>query len=130
MRVQFARGKSDALTKLEGTYVPRERGSGVDNRIKSNAASKAAAVVKNLKAMDQPNQILFLQNLPEDTDINTLKLLFGQLPGFKELRTIPKRSDIAFVEYESESYSKSAKESLQGFKITPAHALKINYAKK
>ncbi|KAF1744789.1 hypothetical protein MXB_4267 [Myxobolus squamalis] len=80
--------------------------------------------------MDQPNQILFLQNLPEQANINTLKVLFGQLPGFKEVRMVPNRNDIAFVEYESESYASAAKESLQGFKITATHPLKINYAKK
>ena len=40
------------------------------------------------------------------------------------------RSDIAFVEFETELQSSEAKNSLQGFKITPTCAMSIAYAKK
>ena len=53
-----------------------------------------------------------------------------RFPGFKEVRLVPGRSDIAFVEFESEMQSTEAKSSLQGFKITPTHAMSIAYAKK
>ena len=43
---------------------------------------------------------------------------------------MPGRSDIAFVEFETELQSTEAKNSLQGFKITPTHAMNIAYAKK
>ena len=53
-----------------------------------------------------------------------------RFPGFKEVRLVPGRSDIAFVEFENEVQSGTAKEALQGFRITPSHAMKISYAKK
>ena len=53
-----------------------------------------------------------------------------RFPGFKEVRLVPGRSDIAFVEFENEVQSGTAKEALQGFRITPSRAMKITYAKK
>lgn len=77
-----------------------------------------------------PNQILFLTNLPEETNEMMLSMLFNQFPGFKEVRLVPGRHDIAFVEFENEVLSAAAKDALQGFKITPTHAMKISFAKK
>lgn len=77
-----------------------------------------------------PNLILFLTNLPEETNEMMLSMLFNQFPGFKEVRLVPGRHDIAFVEFENEMQSSAAKDALQGFKITPTHAMKISFAKK
>lgn len=57
-------------------------------------------------------------------------LSFNRFPGFKEVRLVPNRHDIAFVEFANEMQSAAAKEALQGFKITPTHAMKITFAKK
>lgn len=57
-------------------------------------------------------------------------MYFFRFPGFKEVRLVPNRHDIAFVEFENELQSASAKDALQGFKITPTHAMKISFAKK
>ena len=105
-----------------------------------------------------PNQILFLTNLPEETNEMMLSMLFNQVdiipqivdiiinrcllkgvisllllfqfPGFKEVRLVPGRHDIAFVEFETEMQSAAARDALQGFKITPTTAIKISFAKK
>lgn len=53
-----------------------------------------------------------------------------RFPGLQEVRLVPGRTDIAFVEYDSESHSTDAMSSLQGFKIVPTHAMRITYAKK
>jgi U2 small nuclear ribonucleoprotein B'' len=37
---------------------------------------------------------------------------------------------LAFVEFHNEFQATRAMESLQGFKVTPAHAMQISYAKK
>lgn len=54
----------------------------------------------------------------------------NRFPGFKEVRTVPGRTDIAFVEFESDQLAANAKDALQGFKITPTHAMKITFGKK
>uniref|UniRef100_A0A8C5WMQ8 U1 small nuclear ribonucleoprotein A n=1 Tax=Leptobrachium leishanense TaxID=445787 RepID=A0A8C5WMQ8_9ANUR len=77
-----------------------------------------------------PNHILFLTNLPEETNELMLSMLFNQFPGFKEVRLVPGRHDIAFVEFENEVQAGAARESLQGFKITQSNSMKISFAKK
>ena len=63
--------------------------------------------------------------------INFYQLFFFfRFQGFKEVRLVPGRHDIAFVEFENEVQSAAARDSLQGFKITPTHAMKISFAKK
>lgn len=77
-----------------------------------------------------PNKILFCTNLPEETTEDMLKMLFNQFGGLKEVRLVPGRQDIAFVEYENEFQATTAKDALQNFKITPNQAMKVNFAKK
>lgn len=77
-----------------------------------------------------PNHILFLTNLPEETNELMLSMLFNQFPGFKEVRLVPGRHDIAFVEFDNEVQAGAAREALQGFKITQTNAMKISFAKK
>jgi len=57
-----------------------------------------------------PNKILFIQNIPEDYGVESLTGLFGRYAGFKEVRTVPGRTNIAFVEYENEQSAIDAKQ--------------------
>ena len=47
-----------------------------------------------------PNPILFVENLPEQATEMMLSMLFQQFPGYKEVRLVPGKKGIAFVEYE------------------------------
>lgn len=58
----------------------------------------AQAAIQSSNAEQPPNQILFLTNLPDETNEMMLSMLFNQFPGFKEVRLVPGRHDIAFVE--------------------------------
>ena len=53
-----------------------------------------------------------------------------RFPGFKEVRLVPGRHDIAFVEFDNEVQAGAARDALQGFKITQNNAMKISFAKK
>lgn len=68
--------------------------------------------------------------LPLFCKVTDILQFFYRFPGFKEVRLVPGRHDIAFVEFENEVQSGAAKDALQGFKITPSNAMKISYAKK
>jgi len=147
MRVQYGKSESDAVAKLKGTWKPdgtRRKDPALRKAKKTKAAAKAAALEKAAGGAtvngegDQgdsgpeqpPNQILFLTRLPEETNEMMLQMLFNQFPGFKEVRLVPGRSDIAFVEFDSDAQSTAARSALQGFKITPTHAMRISFAKK
>ncbi|PKX97476.1 U1A/U2B"/SNF family RNA-binding protein [Aspergillus novofumigatus IBT 16806] len=58
-----------------------------------------------------PNKILFLRDLPDTADQESLTAIFGRFEGFQEVRLVPGRKGIAFVEYENESGAISAKEA-------------------
>lgn len=136
MRIQYAKTDSDVIAKIKGTFQERPK------KIRPPVSKEEDAPKKKKKNKDPnrvpggnnaeqpPNQILFLTNLPEETSETMLSVLFTQFPGFKEVRLVPNRHDIAFVEFENELQSGSAKDALQGFKLTPAHAMKISFAKK
>ncbi|VDD75935.1 unnamed protein product [Mesocestoides corti] len=60
-----------------------------------------------------PNKILFLTNLPEDANEAMLGMLFAPFVGFREIRMVPSRHDIAFVEFST-------------MDIRPNHTLYVN----
>ena len=64
-----------------------------------------------------PNKILFLRELPESYDAERLSAIFASFEGFKEVRTVPNRKGIAFVEYEGEQGAISAKEATGGMQL-------------
>lgn len=49
--------------------------------------------------------------------------------GYKEARLVPSKPGISFVDFENEMQASVALSGLQGFKITPQHAMRITYAK-
>lgn len=59
-----------------------------------------------------------------------LGFVLRRFPGFKEVRLVPGKHDISFVEFESDTQAGVAKDALQGFRITATCAMKITYAKK
>ncbi|KAF3066535.1 hypothetical protein GL218_09030 [Daldinia childiae] len=65
-----------------------------------------------------PNKILFVQNLPDDYhDIEALTGIFGRFEGFREVRLVPGRKGIAFIEYEAEAGAITAKENTAGMAL-------------
>ncbi|KAI9675166.1 MAG: hypothetical protein M1829_003526 [Trizodia sp. TS-e1964] len=87
--------------------VKTTRGAG----LKSSNPGAAAVVPDEYLP---PNKILFVQNLPEHFDTDGLASIFGQFEGFKEIRLVPGRKGLAFVEYETETGAISAKENTAG----------------
>uniref|UniRef100_A0A8C6ILF7 RRM domain-containing protein n=1 Tax=Mus spicilegus TaxID=10103 RepID=A0A8C6ILF7_MUSSI len=118
MHIQYAKTDSDIIAKMKGTFEERDR-----KREKRKPKSQETPA-------NPPNHILFLTNLPEETNELMLSMLFTQFPGFKEVRLVPGRHDITFVEFDNEVQAGTAGDALQGFKITQNNAMKISLAKK
>ncbi|KAI4537943.1 hypothetical protein MJG53_020888 [Ovis ammon polii x Ovis aries] len=130
MRIQYAKTDSDIISKMRGTFADKEKKK---EKKKAKTVEQTATTVNKKPGQVPdypPNYILFLNNLPEETNEMMLSMLFNQFPGFKEVRLVPGRHDIAFVEFENDGQAGAARDALQGFKITPSHAMKITYAKK
>ncbi|KAF4591509.1 hypothetical protein GQ602_001808 [Ophiocordyceps camponoti-floridani] len=64
-----------------------------------------------------PNKILFVQNISEDYDVEALTAVFRRFEGFREIRMVPGRRGIAFVEYEAEQGAIAAKENVAGLTL-------------
>ncbi|GAA5829891.1 hypothetical protein JCM11251_007923 [Rhodosporidiobolus azoricus] len=85
-----------------------------------------------------PNKILFVQNLPDDTTKESLEALFRPYPNLIEVRTIPGRKNIAFVEFADEPSSGVARDALHNSKFSGTGGLgaedglkiKVTFAKK
>ncbi|XP_069759719.1 U2 small nuclear ribonucleoprotein B'' [Narcine bancroftii] len=148
MRIQYAKTDSDLVSKMRGTFADKEKkkekkkaktqeqvaankkaNQGTTQTATANSNQTTSSAAQQVPD-NPPNYILFLTNLPEETNEMMLSMLFNQFPGFKEVRLVPGRHDIAFVEFENEGQAGAARDALQGFRITPSHAMKITYAKK
>jgi len=144
MNISFAKSKSDAVAKLDGTYTEKKK---VEKRkvIEEEAgAPKKSSKAKEPKVKKEkseggsnlqprpapPNKILFIENLPEQVNEMMLSMLFQQFPGYKEVRLVPGKKGIAFVEFEDEVQAGVAMEGLQMFKIAPEIHMVISFAKK
>ncbi|CAO2626299.1 U1 small nuclear ribonucleoprotein A [Lemmus lemmus] len=147
MRIQYAKTDSDIIAKMKGTFVERDRKRekrkpksqetpAAKKAVQGGAAAPVVGAVQPVPVSQEqlsenpPNHILFLTNLPEETNELMLSMLFNQFPGFKEVRLVPGRHDIAFVEFDNEVQAGAARDALQGFKITQNNAMKISFAKK
>lgn len=134
LRLYYAKTEADTITKQRGTFVQRPAKPKLEIKKKEKSHTNCGASGDSRmmqEVVDQePNKILFITNLPEETNESMLTLLFNQFPGFKEVRLIPGRSDIAFVEFENEYLSGTAKDALNGFSLSPTHKMRITFAKK
>jgi len=79
------------------------------------SGTNAAAVIPDEYL--PPNKILFLRDLPESYEADGLSRIFSRFEGFREVRMVPGRRGIAFVEYEAEAGAISAKEATAGMQL-------------
>jgi RNA recognition motif. (a.k.a. RRM, RBD, or RNP domain) len=79
------------------------------------SGTNAAAVIPDEYL--PPNKILFLRDLPESYEADDLSRIFSRFEGFREVRMVPGRRGIAFVEYEAEAGAISAKEATAGMQL-------------
>lgn len=76
------------------------------------------------------NNIFCLQKLPEAITQQQLVDLFQRYPGFREVCMIPTKKPIAFVEYDNELQSATAKSELSGHLFGSDQDMKVTFARK
>lgn len=156
MQLSFAKTRSEAVVKslspsefetFHAERVKQKKRSRWDNPVKkklklkkeqmsAGAQPEPAApgprrpVVQMPDEYLPPNKILFLQNLPVDITKDTLMNLFSRFDNLYEVRMIPTKKDIAFVEYVDEASATVAKEALHNYKLDGEAKIKVTYARK
>lgn len=139
-RIAYAKTKSDATAKLDGTFNEDE----VENRKKrrremskgdgavlaeANKPKPPGATTTGTVSAPTSNQTLFVENLPKEANEGMLLLVFQKFPGLKEVRLVPHKPGIAFVEYDNEQGATAAMMGLQGFKLATDKPMAISFAK-
>ncbi|TFK42259.1 RNA binding protein [Crucibulum laeve] len=154
MQISFARTRSDAVVKKVDSGHYDEHKARRDEHKKTTrytnplkqkfrakrmaaevdgAAAAPAPKRPNVQMPDEylpPNKILFLQNLPESVTKDQLLALFSQYPNLYEVRLIPSKKDIAFVEFIDEGSAGVAKDALHNYKLDGENKIKITFARK
>ena len=143
MRIAFAKAKSDVVAKADGSFVQREKrkrepppaAKAPPAARAIEGAGAAAAPSANKKQATEPvnttpSNVLFAQALPDDCNDMMLSILFQQYTGFKEVRMVPGKKGIAFVEFADETQASLALQGLNNFKLTPTDILKLSFAKR
>ena len=141
-RIQFSKDKSDAVSKAEGTYKPRAKRAledadgDTDLRASKKATSGAAGSAEPVMIPAPPrpehippNNVLLASNVPNDFDVESLKALFSEYPGFTDLRPVAGRG-MAFVEFSTSVAATPALQGLHNYKLSDTQYMSLSYAKK
>ncbi|KUI55098.1 hypothetical protein VP1G_02553 [Cytospora mali] len=129
MQVALAKSRSDATVQRFGTeeeFELHKRRRTAEKGAGLKPTGPAAATVVPDEYLP-PNKILFVQNLPDDVDAATLTNVFGRFEGFREVRLVPGRRGIAFIEYENEAGAITAKENTAGMQLNGGKSIKVTY---
>ncbi|KAG8737416.1 hypothetical protein FRC10_008195 [Ceratobasidium sp. 414] len=134
MQISFAKSRSDAVVKtLDQEHFEQHHAARVAKKPTNPSATAPAPRRAAVQMPDEylpPNKILFLQNLPIDVHRDQLMALFGQYPGLSDVRMIPTKKDIAFVEFVDEATATVAKDALHNYKLDGEGKIKITFARK
>lgn len=76
-----------------------------------------------------PNKVLLLQNIPQEVNADVLTQIFEAFSGFQEVRMVPGRRGIAFVEYDSDREATVAKNGTTGMSLS-GNQIKVTFARK
>ncbi|KHN99277.1 small nuclear ribonucleoprotein [Metarhizium album ARSEF 1941] len=122
-----------ALEAADNERQPK-RGAGTTTDVRPSKLFRPSGLKSTGPAASQvipdeylpPNKILFLQNIPDTYGVDALGAIFGRFEGFREIRLVPGRRGIAFVEYEAEQGAIDAKENTSGMKLGDV-SIKVTY---
>lgn len=79
-----------------------------------------------------PNNILYLSSLPAGATEVRLNNIFREFSGYVEVRMVPARSDIAFIDFETEDQAAVARQATDGMEIgsNSDEKLRVSFARR
>ena len=82
MRISYSKTDSDMIAKMKGTYKDRAiKSAGAEKmkKLKKTKPGKPDSALQDGSSNVPPNEILFVTNLPEETNEMMLGMLFNQV---------------------------------------------------
>ena len=125
IRASAEAANAERNSKREAAAVPESR----PNKLSKTSGLKSTGAAPSTLVPDEylpPNKTLFLQNISDGYGIEALSAIYGRFEGFREVRLVPGRQGIAFVEYDTEQGAIAAKESTSGMKMGDS-AVRVTY---
>ena len=126
-RRQAAEQQAEAAQKLKRTAGAEAASTAKPAKLARGSGLKSTATTAVVP--DEylpPNKILFVQNVPDDYEVEGLTSIFSRFEGFKEVRLVPGRKGLAFVEYDAEQGAISAKETTAAM-VLEGKPIKVTY---
>lgn len=102
----------------------------------STTFTASSTATTSSQILELPNRTLFIQQLPPTTPLSNnvqalLSGLFRRFPGFDEVRMVPGRTDVAFVEFGSEVQAAQARKATDRAILIPGWApLSVAFARR
>jgi RNA recognition motif-containing protein len=119
-------GDADATEAADPSSASEKAAQAAQDAEEARKAAERAA-----KAALPPNKILFAEGLGGGVGADELSSLFGRFGGLVEVRAVPGKRDICFVEYGDAAEAAVALSGLQGHMIgEPAQAMVLSFARK
>ncbi len=142
MRISFSNNVSDITRNRKGMPVRDKNEQGSNNAPNKRQKTEANALddffsasitapkaSSTSRAYNPPNKVLFIENLSDKMDIESLQKLFSQFKGFIEVRIIAGRG-VAFAEFIDEYTSQVPLNKLHGYEVERGRFIVISNAKK
>lgn len=117
--------------RIEKAKTPRQTRRQVLTRLMSGNPTALQSVSISGPDVLLPNRLLFIQNIPPGMSTSpVLADMFRRYPGFQDLRPVPNRPDVAFVEYETEVQAGVARVNLDRSELGMGNILRVSFARR
>jgi len=106
---------------------------GVSQMAPSQASGMTMGPVMVGGELQIPNRVLYIHGISASLSPsieNALNALFRRFPGFNEVRLVPNRNDLAFVEYDNEAQAAMARAAADNAELAPGERIRVSFAKR
>lgn len=136
IRIAYAKTKSDAVARLDGSYVEEEVearrqkrrdawNAKVEEEKRREEEARESKAQGRRKEGRAPRCTILVENIPKEANEGMLLLVFQRFAGLKEVRMGDAMSGTAQVEYDNEQGAAAAVAGLQGFKLATDKPMRL-----
>ncbi|PIA18021.1 spliceosomal protein [Coemansia reversa NRRL 1564] len=146
LQVEYALSKSNVVAQNDGSYrfnEPHKHMSAVERKRITDESSEEDDIGPAPPATNEdyeatrdngddevsPSSTLFITNLPDNISIDVLAGLFQKYAGFQEVRPVPGKRNMAFVEYATVDSASAARNVLNGFKLSADQPMRVAFSR-